>query len=99
MRRGTAVNTYRKGTDLCGSELARESVVPATANFECADAFASKLAPTGIYVEFKVGVAGRKKMKSQISDTKNPGLSTRVFAIDSESTNGCFRCFKAFSDP
>jgi hypothetical protein len=28
--------------------------------------------------------------KSQISDTKNPGLSTRVFAIDSKITRGFF---------
>ncbi|WP_130907834.1 MULTISPECIES: hypothetical protein [unclassified Pseudomonas] len=27
---------------------------------------------------------GEKESKSQISDTKNPGLSTRVFAIDSK---------------
>ena len=26
------------------------------------------------------------KEKSQIADTKNPGLSTRVFAIDSKQT-------------
>jgi hypothetical protein len=34
------------------------------------------------------GIQGRpgngERMKSQISDTKNPGLSTRVFAIDSK---------------
>ena len=32
----------------------------------------------------KVGLGRLKRDKSQISDTKNPGLSTRVFAIDSK---------------
>jgi hypothetical protein len=33
------------------------------------------------------GWAGRtRERKSQIADTKNPGLSTRVFAIDSKQT-------------
>jgi hypothetical protein len=32
----------------------------------------------------KDGEPGGKARKSQISDTKNPGLSTRVFAIDSK---------------
>ncbi|MCP1419981.1 MULTISPECIES: hypothetical protein [Pseudomonas] len=32
----------------------------------------------------KVRPVEAKEEKSQISDTKNPGLSTRVFAIDSK---------------
>jgi hypothetical protein len=33
------------------------------------------------------GLIGRARgKKSQIADTKNPGLSTRVFAIDSKQT-------------
>ena len=37
--------------------------------------------------------------KKQIADTKNPGLSTRVFAIDSKIASGFLRSSKAFSGP
>jgi hypothetical protein len=67
----------------CKSEPARECALLADVNFECADAFASKLAPTGMCTGYRVA-ARRKQEKGQISDTKNPGLSTRVFAIDSK---------------
>jgi hypothetical protein len=36
----------------------------------------------------KVGSGRLERDKSQISDTKNPGLSTRVFAIDSKINQG-----------
>ena len=38
----------------CRSEPARESAVLADVNFECADAFASKLAPTGMCAGYRV---------------------------------------------
>jgi hypothetical protein len=37
--------------------------------------------------------------KERIPKTKNPGLATRVFAIDAKQAVGLSRCFKAFSDP
>ena len=40
----------------CGSELARESGVSGTVDVECANAFASKLAPTGFSGGFKISV-------------------------------------------
>ncbi len=40
--------TLRCVTRLCGSELARESGGPASIDVGCADAFARKLAPTGV---------------------------------------------------
>jgi hypothetical protein len=66
----------------CKSEPARECALLADVNFECADAFASKLARSDVH--WIQGCSGRKQEKGQISDTKNPGLSTRVFAIDSK---------------
>ncbi|RON73884.1 hypothetical protein BK675_17430 [Pseudomonas fluorescens] len=40
--------------DHCGSELARESAVSGDDDVDCAAAFASRLAPTGILVAMKM---------------------------------------------
>ncbi len=49
----------------CGSELARESGVSGTVDVECADAFASKLAPTGFCGGFKIGVHKKRRCPSR----------------------------------
>ncbi|MBT9268039.1 hypothetical protein KKQ10_24490 [Pseudomonas sp. MG-9] len=89
MRRGTAANS-KKPCRRCGTLRSFDVDLEKSESGSKDRSVPQRLQGLGMKQEMGEG---------QISDTKNPGLSTRVFAIDSEPTKGCFRCSKAFSGP